>query len=47
MERPFFYDGQDNLYNEQGVKVYDPMGDILTEINDPNMILQRVTGQST
>lgn len=49
MERPFFYeDGQDNLYNEQGVKVYDPMEGILTEINDPNVILQRVTtGQST
>jgi hypothetical protein len=48
MERSFFYeDGQDNLYNEYGVKVYDPMEGILTEINDPNVILQRVTGQSS
>lgn len=44
----FLYeDGQDNLYNEQGEKVYDPMEGILTQISDPNIVLQTITSQQT
>lgn len=48
MANRFFYeDGQDNLYNEQGEKVYDPMDGILTQISDPNIVLQTITSQQT
>lgn len=46
MSHPFFYeDGQDNLYNEIGEKVYDPMEGILIQVDDPNIALERVTTQ--
>ncbi|KAG1474713.1 hypothetical protein G6F56_000181 [Rhizopus delemar] len=44
----FFYeDGQDNIYNEQGEIVYGPMEDVLTQIDDPNIILETITSQKT
>ncbi|ORE13001.1 hypothetical protein BCV71DRAFT_76391 [Rhizopus microsporus] len=39
--------GQDNIYNEQGEIVYDPMEDVLTQIDDPNVILETITSQKT
>ncbi|KAG1039067.1 hypothetical protein G6F43_012583 [Rhizopus delemar] len=44
MSNVFYYeDGQDNLYDEQGMRVYDPMKDVLTEVNDSNIILETLT----
>ncbi|GAA5811900.1 hypothetical protein MFLAVUS_005347 [Mucor flavus] len=44
----FFYeDGKDNIYNEQGGIVYDPMEDVLIQIDDPNVILETITSQKT
>lgn len=46
MSNVFYYeDGQDNLYDEQGMRVYDPMEDVLTEVNDSNIILETLTNQ--
>ena len=40
MTTTFFYkDGQENVYTEQGIKVFDPMEDILTQVTDPNIVL--------
>lgn len=48
MTSAFFYeDGQENVYNEQGIKVFDPMEDILTQITDPNIVLETITSQSS
>ncbi|KAG1140518.1 hypothetical protein G6F37_009010 [Rhizopus arrhizus] len=48
MSNVFYYeDGQDNLYDEQGMRVYDPMEDVLTEVNDSNIILETLTNQKT
>ncbi|KAG1135586.1 hypothetical protein G6F37_012654 [Rhizopus arrhizus] len=48
MTNTFFYeDGQENVYNEQGIKAFDPMGDTLTQITDPNIVLETITSQST
>lgn len=39
----FFYeDGQDNVFNEQGEKVFDPMEGILTQITDPKVVLETI-----
>ncbi|KAI7866248.1 hypothetical protein BDF14DRAFT_1695012, partial [Spinellus fusiger] len=43
----FFYDGQDNIYNEQEEIVYDLMEDVLTQIDDPSVILETITSQKT
>ncbi|KAG1092608.1 hypothetical protein G6F42_019158 [Rhizopus arrhizus] len=48
MSSVFYYeDGQDNLYDENGMKVDDPMEDVLTEVNDPNIVLETLTNQKT
>lgn len=48
MKNTYFYAvGQDNLYNDQGVKVYDPMEDVLTQITDPKIVLETVTNQKS
>jgi hypothetical protein len=40
----FFYeDGQENIFNEQGKKVYDSMKDVLTQVDDPNIVLETIT----
>ncbi|EIE75786.1 hypothetical protein RO3G_00495 [Rhizopus delemar RA 99-880] len=36
-------DGQENLFNEHGGKVYDPVEDFLTQIDDPNIVLETIT----
>lgn len=36
----FFYKGgQENVYTEQGVEVFDLIEDILSQITDPNIVL--------
>jgi hypothetical protein len=48
MTNTFFYeDGQENVYNEQGIKAFDPIGDTLTQITDPNIVLETITSQGT
>lgn len=48
MSSVFYYeDGQDNLYDENGMKVDDPMEDVLTEVNDPSIVLETLTNQKT
>ncbi|KAG1449524.1 hypothetical protein G6F56_008615 [Rhizopus delemar] len=48
MSNVFYYeDGQDNVYDEQGMRVYDPMKDVLTEVIDSNIILETLTNQKT
>ncbi|KAI8095681.1 hypothetical protein BDF21DRAFT_329360, partial [Thamnidium elegans] len=43
----FFYkDGQGNIFNEEE-KVYDPMEDVLTYIDDPNLVLEAITSRQT
>ena len=44
----FFYeDGQENIFNEQGEKVYDPMEGVLTQADDPNIVLETITSRET
>jgi hypothetical protein len=44
----FFYeDGQENIFNEEEEKVYDPMEDILTHVDDPNIVLETIISQQT
>ncbi|KAI8070246.1 hypothetical protein BDF21DRAFT_344764, partial [Thamnidium elegans] len=41
----FFYeDGQENIFNE---KVYDPMEDVLTHVDDPNIVLETIPSRQT
>lgn len=47
MSTSFYEDGKDNIYNEQGGIVYDPMEDVLTQIDDPDVILETITSQKT
>ena len=42
----FFYeDGLDNLYNERGQKVNDPLEGILTDVSHPNIVLKNITNR--
>ncbi|KAI8076661.1 uncharacterized protein B0P05DRAFT_471648, partial [Gilbertella persicaria] len=42
----FYYeDGLENVFNENGEKVVDPMEGILTDIIDPSIILTTITSQ--
>ncbi|KAI9365188.1 hypothetical protein BD770DRAFT_336835, partial [Pilaira anomala] len=43
----YYEDGPDNPYDEQGMRVCDPMEDVLTEVNDSNIILETLTNQKT
>lgn len=44
----FFYeDGQENVYNDLGIKVFDPMEDALTQITGPNVVLEIIATQSS
>lgn len=48
MTNTFFYeDGQENVYKEQGIKVFDPMEDVLMQITDPNVVLETIDTQSS
>lgn len=47
MINTFLYeDGQDNLFDEKGKRVYDPMEAVLIEINDPNIVLETLTSKN-
>ena len=42
----FFYeDEHNNAYNKDGERVFDPMEGVLTEISDPNIVLETITSQ--
>jgi hypothetical protein len=44
----FIYeDGYENVYNEKGERFFDLMEDVLTEISDPNVILDNITSQKS
>jgi hypothetical protein len=44
----FFYEDRHNsAYNKDGERVFDPMEGILTEISDPNVILETITSQKS
>jgi hypothetical protein len=44
----FFYeDGHNNVYNKDGERVFNPMEGVLTEINDPNVVLETITSQKS
>lgn len=48
MSKNTFYceDGLENIFNENGEKVVDPMEDVLTYIIDPNIVLATITSQA-
>ncbi|EIE83510.1 hypothetical protein RO3G_08215 [Rhizopus delemar RA 99-880] len=37
--------GHDNVYNKDGERVFDQMEGVLTEISDPNVVLETITSQ--
>ena len=44
----FFYeDKHNNAYSKDGERVFDPMEGVLTEISDPNVILETITSQKS
>ncbi|KAG1448508.1 hypothetical protein G6F56_008922 [Rhizopus delemar] len=43
----YFEDGMDNLFDEHGERVYDPMEGVLTEITDPNIVLETITNRKS
>ncbi|KAI8060401.1 uncharacterized protein B0P05DRAFT_557997 [Gilbertella persicaria] len=44
MTTTFFYeDGQENVYNDLGIKVFDPVENVLTQITDPNVVLETIS----
>jgi hypothetical protein len=40
-----YKDGQENIFNEKEEKVYDPMEDVLTHVDDPNIVLGIITSR--
>ncbi|KAI8046950.1 uncharacterized protein B0P05DRAFT_567468, partial [Gilbertella persicaria] len=48
MANTFFYEnGQENVYNDLGIEVFDPVEDVLTQITDPNVVLETIATQSS
>ena len=43
----YFKDGMDNLFDEHDERVYDPMEGVLTEITDPNIVLDTITSRKS
>ncbi|KAI7907524.1 uncharacterized protein BX663DRAFT_556824, partial [Cokeromyces recurvatus] len=43
MINTFSKNGMDNLFNEHGERVYNPMKGVLTEMTDPNIVLEAIT----
>ncbi|KAG1145598.1 hypothetical protein G6F37_002295 [Rhizopus arrhizus] len=43
----YFKDGMDNLFDEYGERVYDPMEGVLTEITDLNIALETITSRKS
>jgi hypothetical protein len=47
MMNTFFHEvGQENIFSE-GEKVYDPMEDVLTHVDDPSIVLETITSRQT
>ena len=43
----FFYkDRQNNIYNENGQLTYDPMEDVMSIIDDPNIVFETLVNHS-
>lgn len=43
----FYYeDGKNNIFDELGNAVYDPMEKVMTQIDDPNIVLETLTSQT-
>ena len=41
-----YKNGQENIFNEEEEeKVYDPMEDVLTHVDDPNIVLGIITSR--
>ena len=48
MTSTFFYEyRQKNVYNEQGINVFGPMENILTQITNPNVVLETIGIQNS
>ena len=48
IKNTFFYeDRHDNAYNKNGERVFDLMQGMLTEISEPNVVLETITSQKT
>ena len=43
----YYEDGNVNIFDDNGTKVYDPAEDILTDITDSNIVLETITSQNT
>ena len=43
----YYEDGNVNIFDDNGTKVYDPTEDILTDITDSNIVLETITSQNT
>lgn len=44
----FYYeDGNDNIFNDNKTKVYDPMEGVLTDVTDSNIVLETITSRYT
>ena len=44
----FFYENEhNNAYNKDGERDFDPMEGVLTEISDPNVVLETITSQKS
>jgi hypothetical protein len=43
----YFEDEMDNLFDEHGERVYDPMEGVLTEITDLNIVLETITSRKS
>ncbi|KAI7903236.1 uncharacterized protein BX663DRAFT_507945 [Cokeromyces recurvatus] len=37
----------ENIFNEEGEKIYDLMEDVLTHVDDPNIVLEIITSRQT
>src|SRR6478609_5682072 len=43
----FLEDEHNNSYNKDGERVFDPMEGVLTEVSDPNVVLETITSQKS
>lgn len=48
IKNTFFYeDEHENVYNEYEKRVFDPIEGVLTEVSDPNEVLETITSQKS
>lgn len=43
----FYKDGQNNIYDEGGHLKYDPIEDVMSTVDDPNIVLETSTHHSS